>query len=443
MLTPRLRGAEGRDLLYGRNDLLRRDQPGTFELAVVALVAGTPEEIEVVEVLAHIVPAAVAGVVVDDPVGRVELVGGMGEPRDHHDRHLAAPGHPRQPAGKPDEEVGVLDEIHPLLQGAVPREVLRAVGDVVPVQPHAVDLFLVDAKDAIAVVLEELDDRHPAEGVVPVFRLTGALGRDADVFFLDLPGGGEVEAGRQVVQIVPVQPEDVARRPVEPDVAEVDGLIVHIAPEEESHVIGGVGLVLHRLFGRDEGDVGILVLDQRGDPRRHDADELAAVFLLEPFHITEPADGVPDGPHGQLDHDLLVFEVHVVLEDGFLVPLFVDDEPELDVEFFHGRHEGARLSVVAVEDDAGVDVEECDVIDLVVPGEEDSYPVVEVELDPLDGVHHGDLRNLAVDGLLGSFGPLLPRSQIGIPRGVADTGCVYGCNCRYVSCSERRGSINS
>ena len=101
------------------------------------------------------------------------------------------------------------------------------------------DLFLVDAQHTIPVVLEEFDHGHPAEGIVPVLGLTGALGRDAHVLLLDLARSGEVEAGRQIVEIVPVQSEDVARRPMESDIPEIDGLIVHVAPEEKAHVVGG------------------------------------------------------------------------------------------------------------------------------------------------------------------------------------------------------------
>ena len=40
---------------------------------------------------AAIVPAAVAGVIVDDPVGRVELVGRVGKAADHHHRRARPP----------------------------------------------------------------------------------------------------------------------------------------------------------------------------------------------------------------------------------------------------------------------------------------------------------------------------------------------------------------
>ena len=85
---------KGRNLLDGGDHLLGADEARAFELAVVALVAGAPEEIEMVEILPHVVPAGMARVVVDDAVRRVELVRGMREAADHHNRHLAAPCDP-------------------------------------------------------------------------------------------------------------------------------------------------------------------------------------------------------------------------------------------------------------------------------------------------------------------------------------------------------------
>ena len=96
---------KGRNLLDGRDDLLGGDEARAFELAVVALVAGAPEEVEMVEILPHVVPAGMACVVVDDAIRRVELVRGMREAADHHNRHLAAPCDPRQAAGEADEKV--------------------------------------------------------------------------------------------------------------------------------------------------------------------------------------------------------------------------------------------------------------------------------------------------------------------------------------------------
>ena len=90
---------KGRNLLDGGDDLLGGDEACAFELPVVALVAGAPEEVEMVEILPHVVPAGMAGVVVDDTVRRRELVGRMREAGDHHHGHFASPGEPGETAG--------------------------------------------------------------------------------------------------------------------------------------------------------------------------------------------------------------------------------------------------------------------------------------------------------------------------------------------------------
>ncbi len=259
-----------------------------------------------VEILPHVVPAGVAGVVIDDTVRRVEFVRGMRETADHHDRNLAPPCDPRQAAGEADEEVRVFYEIYAFLQRDVAREILRAPWDVVPMEPRAVNFLLINTENTVAVVLQELDDGNPAERIVPVFRLGGRLRRNADVLFFDLPRCGEVEARRQVVQIVSVEPEDVARRAVEADVTEVDGLVIDIALEEQPHVVRRVGLVLYGVLRSDERDVWILVFHECRDPRRHDADQLAMMLQLEAFHVGEPSDAVADRADGQLHHDFLV-----------------------------------------------------------------------------------------------------------------------------------------
>src|SRR5437763_14506864 len=68
-------GGEAGDLLDRLLDLLGGDQPGAFELSRRPGMAGTPQEIVVVEAGVRVVPAAIAGGVVDDPVGGRGLVG--------------------------------------------------------------------------------------------------------------------------------------------------------------------------------------------------------------------------------------------------------------------------------------------------------------------------------------------------------------------------------
>src|SRR4051812_8720065 len=65
-------------------EVLSRDEARAFELTRRIGVTRAPQEIVVVEAVARVVPAAVAGVIVDDPVRRRELVGRMREAADHH-----------------------------------------------------------------------------------------------------------------------------------------------------------------------------------------------------------------------------------------------------------------------------------------------------------------------------------------------------------------------
>jgi len=94
-------GAEAGDPADRLPDLLGGNQPGAFELPRRPGMARTPQEIVVVEAVVRVVPAAVAGVVVDDPVGRRELVvaavkpliktTGMSIAQASHDRPLDNP----------------------------------------------------------------------------------------------------------------------------------------------------------------------------------------------------------------------------------------------------------------------------------------------------------------------------------------------------------------
>jgi hypothetical protein len=87
-----------------RNSLQRRfylfcsDEPRTFKLPWRAGMTWTPQKILVVEAMRRIVPAAVAGVIVDHPIGRGEFIERMREAGDHHHRNAHRPGQPRQAA---------------------------------------------------------------------------------------------------------------------------------------------------------------------------------------------------------------------------------------------------------------------------------------------------------------------------------------------------------
>ena len=68
-----------------------RDQAGTFELARCAGVARAPQEIVMIESMPHIVPATIAGVVIDHPKRSCKFVGRMGKAADHHNRRADRP----------------------------------------------------------------------------------------------------------------------------------------------------------------------------------------------------------------------------------------------------------------------------------------------------------------------------------------------------------------
>jgi hypothetical protein len=77
-------------------DQLRRgDQPCAFERPGRAGMARAPQEILVISLYPHVVPAGIADVPVDHAVWRGEFIGWMREAADHHHwraRGAAQPG---------------------------------------------------------------------------------------------------------------------------------------------------------------------------------------------------------------------------------------------------------------------------------------------------------------------------------------------------------------
>lgn len=59
--------------------LICSDQPGALELPGGILMARTPQKILVIEPRPDIIPAGIAGMIVDHPIGRFEFVRRMGE----------------------------------------------------------------------------------------------------------------------------------------------------------------------------------------------------------------------------------------------------------------------------------------------------------------------------------------------------------------------------
>ena len=85
---------KSRNALYDGFHLIDGDQARAFKLARRILVARTPKKVLVIEAEMGIVPAAVAGVVVDHPVRCGELVERMGEAADHNNRPSQRPRKP-------------------------------------------------------------------------------------------------------------------------------------------------------------------------------------------------------------------------------------------------------------------------------------------------------------------------------------------------------------
>jgi len=86
--------AKSRDAADDGLDLLCRYQPGAFELTRRSSVTGTVEKVVMIEPDRRVIPAAVACVEVDDPVGRVEFVGRMREAGYHDDGNVGGPCQP-------------------------------------------------------------------------------------------------------------------------------------------------------------------------------------------------------------------------------------------------------------------------------------------------------------------------------------------------------------
>src|SRR5262249_10905731 len=149
--------------------------------------AGAPQKVLVVELHPYIIPAGIAGVIVDHPVWRRELVSRMCEATDHDHWNSCGPGEPRQATRQPDKKIGVSEPGRTLLKRPLAGLVLGAVRNVIPDQAGAVSRLLVDTDDAIAGLLQERDDLAPAVRIVPVFALGRALHRDADVGIRDRP----------------------------------------------------------------------------------------------------------------------------------------------------------------------------------------------------------------------------------------------------------------
>ena len=187
-----------------------------------------------------------------------------------------------------------------------------------------------------------------------------------------------------------VHAEEVADGAREADLAEVEGLVVLIAVEEEPGAVGGVGRRGLQV-GRDgEFEVRILRGEEVDEVFRNRALEPAAVLLLELVGVGQPADDVADRPHGQLDQNRLPAQVHEVVEDGLLhVGAVPHAETERHVVLLRAE-DPAALRVAGEEDVAGLVV-----LDLRVPRagrQQQARAVVEVVADAARPFLRRDLR---------------------------------------------------
>ena len=60
------------------------------------LVSRTPEKIKMVKVNSHIIPTAIAGVIIDYPIWGVKFIGWMSEATNHYYGNFATPCEPRE-----------------------------------------------------------------------------------------------------------------------------------------------------------------------------------------------------------------------------------------------------------------------------------------------------------------------------------------------------------
>ena len=341
-----------------------------------------------VEAMGRVVPAAVAAVPVDDPVGGGELVGGVGEAADEDDGAAGGPGEPGEAAGKADEDGGVAEPVGALSEGAVAGLVFGAVGDVGPHEAGAVHGLLVDADHAEAAGFEVGDGVAPAGRVVPVFAAAAALDGNDGVGLGD--GGRGVRQGKAGWGFGGVDAEDVGGGFAEADVAEVGRLpFAGGVVEEEADGVGGVGgfgqaLGFDLLVG-DEAECGVGGGEEGDDEGGEGAGDAGGrVAGGKADGVGEPGEDVAEGADGEEDQDFLPGKVERVGEDevfgaaGGDVP---DVEAEADEPALGGADEGAGV-VAGEENVAGVEVAEADAPLAGFAGREgNAGALVEVEAD--------------------------------------------------------------
>lgn len=113
--------------LYRAYHLSARNEPCALKLPVSVLVPRAPQEVMVVKIKVHIVPARITSLVIDHPVRCIKLGARMRETTDKNDRNSATPRQPGQPTSKPNEEISVLDQVDALLQRKRTCEVFATI----------------------------------------------------------------------------------------------------------------------------------------------------------------------------------------------------------------------------------------------------------------------------------------------------------------------------
>src|SRR5262249_9204174 len=144
--------------------------------------------------------------------------------------------------------------------------------------------------------------------------------------------------------------------PVQPDKAEVAGLLNEvIVVEEQADIVGGVITLRLDLLVGDEGDVGIGRTKQRDELLGHGAGEPTPVPLLELHQIREPAERIAEGTARELHEHFLACRAIVVAEHG--PPVLRDFNTETN-EIALGAVHPPGFGLDLEQDVAGIEVAE-------------------------------------------------------------------------------------
>ena len=163
----------------------------------------------------------------------------------------------------------------------------------------------------ITQAFEVLDHQAPTVTVVPVLGLAGRLRGDAYVGFDNAALGVERQSRRSLRG---VNAQNVARRTVQTDHAEVDRLLSGIATKEQADAVSRIGFSHHHRLRGGKLDIGVLISKQVGDFPAQGAFELALMVLGKALGIRKPADEIAQGANGKGDQDRFVFKIQRVIE---------------------------------------------------------------------------------------------------------------------------------